>query len=109
MIKTTTPSVEGRSIKAYLGIVGGNAIVDAGATPFKDMFAGVRDIYKRELGKAREIALDELEQRALALGADAVVAGRSRLPISRPGQRLAHGQRQRHGGESGLERNARRG
>ena len=79
MIKTTTPSVEGRPIKAYLGIVVGEAIV--GANIFKDLFAGVRDIvggrsgaYEKELGKARHIALDELEQNALALGADAVVA-----------------------------------
>jgi uncharacterized protein YbjQ (UPF0145 family) len=79
MIKTTTPSVEGRPIKAYLGIVVGEAIV--GANIFKDLFAGVRDIvggrsgaYEQELGKARKIALDELEQNALALGADAVVA-----------------------------------
>ena len=79
MIKTTTSSVEGRAIKAYLGIVVGEAIV--GANIFKDLFAGIRDIvggrsgaYEKELGKARQIALDELQQNALALGADAVVA-----------------------------------
>ena len=79
MIKTTTPSIEGRPIQAYLGIVVGEAIV--GANIFKDLFAGVRDIvggrsgsYERELGKARQIALDELDQNAQALGADAVVA-----------------------------------
>jgi len=79
MIKTTTPSIEGRPIQAYLGIVVGEAIV--GANIFKDLFAGIRDIvggrsgaYEKELGKARQIALDELEQSALALGADAVVA-----------------------------------
>lgn len=78
MITTTTPSVEGRPIQAYLGIIVGEAIV--GANIFKDLFAGVRDIvggrsgsYERELGKARQIALDELQQNALALGADAVV------------------------------------
>ena len=79
MIKTTTSSVEGRAIKAYLGIVVGEAIV--GANIFKDLFAGIRDIvggrsgaYEKELGKARQIALDELQQNALALGADALVA-----------------------------------
>jgi uncharacterized protein YbjQ (UPF0145 family) len=78
MITTTTPSVEGRPIQAYLGIIVGEAIV--GANIFKDLFAGVRDIvggrsgsYEREMGKARQIALDELQQNALALGADAVV------------------------------------
>lgn len=47
---------------------------------FKDMFAGIRDLvggrsgtYERELQKAREIALEELEQKARELGANAVV------------------------------------
>jgi uncharacterized protein YbjQ (UPF0145 family) len=78
MITTTTPSIEGRPIRGYLGIVVGEAIV--GANIFKDLFAGIRDIvggrsaaYERELEKARTIALDELQQRAAELGADAVV------------------------------------
>lgn len=78
MITTTTPSIEGRPIRGYLGIVVGEAIV--GANIFKDLFAGIRDIvggrsaaYERELEKARTIALDELRQRAAELGADAVV------------------------------------
>lgn len=75
---TTTPSLEGRRIVRYLGVVAGEAIM--GANVFKDLFAGVRDIvggrsgtYERELQRARDIALDELEQRARALGANAVV------------------------------------
>jgi uncharacterized protein YbjQ (UPF0145 family) len=75
---TTTPSLEGRRIVRYLGVVAGEAIM--GANVFKDLFAGVRDIvggrsatYERELQRAREIALDELQQRARALGANAVV------------------------------------
>ena len=78
MITTTTPSIEGRAIRGYLGIVVGEAIV--GANLFKDLFAGIRDIvggrsgaYERELEKARSIAVSELEQRAEELGADAVV------------------------------------
>ncbi len=78
MIATTTPSVEGRPAKAYLGIVVGEAIV--GANIFRDLFAGIRDIvggrsgaYERELGKARRMALDEMQDRARELGADAVV------------------------------------
>ena len=75
---TTTPSIEGRRIVRYLGVVAGEAIM--GANVFKDLFAGVRDIvggrsgtYERELQRAREIALEELEARARALGANAVV------------------------------------
>ena len=78
MIVTTTPSVEGRTITEYKGIVTGEAIL--GANILKDLFAGIRDIvggrsaaYERELASAREVALRELEERAAALGADAVV------------------------------------
>ena len=78
MIVTTTPSVEGRQITRYCGVVAGEAIL--GANIFKDLFAGLRDIvggrsgtYERELAKAREIALRELQERAAELGANAVV------------------------------------
>lgn len=78
MIVTTTPSVEGRAVSAYLGIVAGEAIL--GANIFRDIFAGIRDIvggrsaaYEQELAKARKTALAELQQAAQALGADAVV------------------------------------
>ena len=78
MIVTTTPGIEGRRIKQYHGLVTGEAIL--GANIFKDFFAGIRDIvggrsaaYESELRKAREIALQELEQAAAALGANAVV------------------------------------
>ena len=79
MIVSTTPTLEGKPIRDYLGIVTGEAIL--GANLFKDMFAGIRDLvggrsnsYERELGNARKIALEEMQQRARALGADAVVA-----------------------------------
>lgn len=78
MIVTTTPSVEGRQIAEYLGIVTGEAIL--GANIFKDVFASIRDIvggrsaaYERELNNAREIALKEMADRAASLGANAVV------------------------------------
>jgi uncharacterized protein YbjQ (UPF0145 family) len=78
MIVTTTPSIEGKRITRYCGGVAGEAIL--GANVFKDFFAGIRDIvggrsgtYERELQKAREIALRELEQRAAEAGANAVV------------------------------------
>ena len=78
MIQTTTPSVEGRTIEEYLGVVTGEAIL--GANIFKDLFAGVRDIvggrsgaYEEELRRAREIAMQELAAEATSRGADAVV------------------------------------
>ena len=78
MIQTTTPSVEGRTITEYLGVVTGEAIL--GANVFRDLFAGIRDIvggragaYEEELRKAREIALQEMEAEASSRGADAIV------------------------------------
>jgi uncharacterized protein YbjQ (UPF0145 family) len=78
MIRTTTPSLEGRVITDYLGIVVGEAIL--GANIFKDIFGAVRDIvggragaYEQEMGKARDIAFEELETEARMLGADAIV------------------------------------
>lgn len=78
MILTTTQGVEGKEVDRYLGIVFGEAIV--GANIFRDIFASIRDIvggrsgaYEAELRRAREIALEELEENARFLGADAVV------------------------------------
>ncbi len=78
MIVTTTPFIEGKCIKRYCGIVTGEAIL--GANLFKDLFAGIRDLvggrsatYEKELQRAREIALNELEERGAALGANAIV------------------------------------
>lgn len=78
MIIATTPSVEGRPARDYLGIVTGEVIV--GANIFKDLFAGIRDIvggrsgaYEGALRDARAEAFRELEAEAAALGADAVV------------------------------------
>ena len=78
MVVTTTPSVEGKRITQYCGVITGEAIL--GANIFRDFFAGVRDIvggrsasYEKELGRAREIAMRELEDEAEKLGANAVV------------------------------------
>lgn len=78
MIISTTPTLEGRPIREYLGIVTGEVIV--GANIFKDLFAGIRDIvggragaYEGALRDARRTAFDELSYEAEQLGANAVV------------------------------------
>ena len=78
MILTTTPTVEGKTIREYRGIVTGEAIV--GANILKDIFVGIRDIvggrstaYEKELRRSRETALAELSEEARMKGADAVV------------------------------------
>jgi uncharacterized protein YbjQ (UPF0145 family) len=75
---TTTPSIEGRRITKYCGVVAGEAIL--GANVFKDVFAGIRDLvggrsatYERDLQQAREMALEEVQQKAAEMGANAVV------------------------------------
>ena len=79
MLSVTTPSVEGRRVTSYLGIVSGEAIL--GANIFRDFFAGIRDIvggrsaaYEEELRKAKAIAMEEMESQAKELGANAVLA-----------------------------------
>ncbi len=78
LIVTTTPTVEGRMATQYLGVVAGEAIM--GANIFRDIFAGIRDIvggrsgaYEEVMQGAREEALREMADRAIAMGADAVI------------------------------------
>ena len=78
MILTTTPSIEGKQIVNYHGVVFGEVIT--GINFVKDFFAGVRNFvggrsgsYEEELMNARDAAMRELEQRAMEKGANAVV------------------------------------
>ncbi len=78
VIVTTTPTLEGRPIQDYLGIVTGEVIV--GANLFRDLFANIRDIvggrsgsYERILADARNQAIEELQAEAAARGGNAVV------------------------------------
>jgi len=79
MINSTTPSLDGKPVQQYLGVVTGEAIL--GANIFKDFFANIRDVvggrsaaYEEELSKARNIAFQEMNERAAALGANAVLS-----------------------------------
>ncbi|GGC37591.1 hypothetical protein GCM10011371_26360 [Novosphingobium marinum] len=78
MISTTTPHIEGKPAKRYLGIVTGEVIV--GANLFRDIFASITDIvggrsgkYEEVLARARKEALAEMEEEAAKLGGNAVV------------------------------------
>jgi len=78
MLITTTPTIQGKEIKEYLGIVNGEAIL--GANIVRDIFASITDIvggrsgaYEKELNKARDIAIEEMWEKAVSLGANAVV------------------------------------
>ena len=78
MIRSTTSTLQGKEVTEYCGIVVGEAIL--GTNIFRDLFGAVRDIvggragaYEKELGKARDIAMREMDEAALALGANAII------------------------------------
>ena len=78
MILTTTPTIEGYPVKQYLGVVASETII--GANVFRDIMAGLRDFfggrsssYEEVLKKAKDTALQELQERAVAMGANAVI------------------------------------
>ncbi len=78
MILSTTPTIEGRPIQAYKGVVTGEAII--GANFVKDFFAAIRDIvggrstsYEKVFREAKEAALQEMQARAEELRCNAVV------------------------------------
>lgn len=98
MIVSTTPTLEGKKIIKYVGLVSGEAIL--GANIFRDFFAGITDIiggrsaaYETELRKAKDIAIEEMKAQARSLGATAVVGvdldyetiGNSMLMVSASG------------------------
>ncbi|MCB4823703.1 heavy metal-binding domain-containing protein [Roseicella aerolata] len=78
MILSTTSTIQGREVERYLGVVFGDSVL--GVNVFKDLLGGLRDIiggrsgtYERELGAARDAALQGLLAQAQSLGADAVI------------------------------------
>ena len=78
MILSTTPSIEGRTVAEYKGVVFGEVI--SGVNFIKDFKASIRNVfggrsgsYEKELIDARSQAMDEMVRRAQALGADAVI------------------------------------
>ena len=78
MILSTAPQIEGRPIREYKGVVTGETII--GANFVKDFFAGIRDIvggragsYEKVLMEAKDTSMQEMMQRAQALGANAIV------------------------------------
>jgi uncharacterized protein YbjQ (UPF0145 family) len=78
MIVTTTPSIEGKRIVEYKGLVTGEAIM--GANILRDFTAGIRDIiggrsgqYEKILRRGRDIAVGDLQKSAEEMGANAVI------------------------------------
>lgn len=79
MLTTTTNNIEGKRITKYYGLVTGEAII--GANFVKDFFASITDIvggrsgsYERGLREAKDIAVQEMQEKAQQMGANAVIA-----------------------------------
>lgn len=78
MLLSTTPTIEGQPIQQYFGVVSGEVII--GANFFKDFAASLHDIfggrassYENTLCEAKEKAMAEMSQRAMKMGANAIV------------------------------------
>jgi len=78
MIVTTTDSIEGKRVTAYLGICSGEAVI--GANVFKDFFAGIRDVvggrsgsYEKVLLEGKNDALEDMMAQAAAVNANAII------------------------------------
>lgn len=105
MLVSTTTTLQDRTVKRYIGVVSGEAIL--GANIFKDFFASIRDIvggraaaYEKELRRAKEIALEEMQTEARRLGGNAVIGvdldyetiGQSMLMVSASGTAVEVGE-----------------
>jgi uncharacterized protein YbjQ (UPF0145 family) len=78
MLLSTTDVVQNMAVSEYLGVV--TAEVVYGTNALRDLFAGLRDViggrtgsYERVFEQGHQKALQELEQRAKRLNADAVI------------------------------------
>lgn len=78
MILTSANTLESHEIIEYKGLVTGEALI--GSNIYKDFFSGVRDVvagrtsqYEVELQKARDVALNSMEEKAESLGANAII------------------------------------
>ena len=79
MLLVTSPDLGDKKITEYLGLVTSEVIM--GTNPIKDIAAGIREIvgsrnkeYEESLIKGRELAIEELKQRATAMGANGVIS-----------------------------------
>lgn len=77
-IITTTPTIEGHPIKAYLGAINVNVVIGTNffsdfAASFTDVFGGNSGTYQRKMDDMYESAQKELEKKTRRLGGNAVV------------------------------------
>ena len=73
MILSTTPTIEGHSIREYRGIVTGETIIGTNFASIRDVIGGRSGSYESTLREAKDTALREMSQRAASLGCNAIV------------------------------------
>ena len=78
MILTSANTLENKEIVEYKGLVTGESLM--GGNIYKDIFSGDRDVvggrtlrYEEKKKKARDIALNSMEEKAEYLGANAII------------------------------------
>lgn len=78
MLILTSPTIQGKNINEYYGLVTGDALL--GANLYKDLFSGVRDVvggrttkYEEELTNARNLAIKSMVGKAEEMGANAII------------------------------------
>lgn len=81
MLVLTSPTIQGKEITKYYGLVTGDALL--GANLYKDLFSGVRDVvggrtskYEEELTTARNLAMESMIEKAEKEGANAIIGTR---------------------------------
>lgn len=78
MLTTTTPQVDGRPIRQYLGVVSAETIIGANflkdfLANLTDFFGGRSNTYEKVLRQGKDTVMQELQMEATKLGANAIV------------------------------------
>ena len=78
MIITTTNSIEGAEITSYMRLVSANIVIGTNFlsdifASFTDFFGGRSNTYQHRLDEVYQNAINEIEEKAARMGADAVV------------------------------------
>jgi len=81
MLILTSPTIQGKEITKYYGLVTGDALL--GANLYKDLFSGVRDVvggrtskHEEELTNSRNLAMNSMIEKAEEMGANAIIGTR---------------------------------
>ena len=79
MLVTTSSNIQGKEITKYHGVITAHVVL--GANIFRDLFAGLRDVfggrsqaYEKVFEKAKDDVIAALEEKAAKMGGNAIIA-----------------------------------